>query len=434
MRKISLLLISGVLALSLTACGSSKSSESANSMKYSDSAVSESAGARSADSYGLADNYSYDAAEPEVYEDTAVEETAEGVTSDSTVSDKENKDNKLNMEKLIYRCSISLETKDFEGDIKAFQQLVDKYDGFVENENTSTRTSTYTYDNSYNSSGKGLGQYTATVRVPSSKYKDFVNEAGSIGTLNNKSQNVTNVSQEYSDLSIELDVLEAQRGDYMEMLKEAKSLEDMDNVILISDKIASVNTEINQIKSRLNSIDNDVAYSYIDISITEVKEIVEHSEDTFGDRFMKEVKQGWYDFFYGLQNFLIWIVANIWGLLLFALIVFIIIFIIRKIVKRSQRKYDEKQAKLLEQSMQAVKANPNGQGMNKAPTAPAPNASAPQNAAQNPAASAQQNAAPNTAASTPQNAATNTTQNPSTETDTANNKTSKRFHKNKKNN
>ena len=238
------------------------------------------------------------------------------------------------MEKLIYRCNISLETLRFNDTVNEFQKLITKYDGFIESENTYI-------DGSVSYGSSGLGVYTATVRVPSSKYKDFVNETGGIGTLTNKSQNVTNVSQEYSDLSVEMEVLEAQKQDYMEMLKEAKKLEDMDNVILISDKIASVSTRINQIKTRLNTIDNDVAYSYVDINIREVKEIVEHTEETFGTRFTKEVKQGWYDFGYGFQNFIIWIVANIWGLLIFFGIIFLIIFIIRKIIKKAKKRKEE---------------------------------------------------------------------------------------------
>jgi hypothetical protein len=246
MRKIKSIFLISVMALSLTACGSS-SSESANSMTYTDtvsSSSSKSAGV------GLSDNYNYEAAADESYDDVAYEEAVDEPSAVSDMSQKEAKNNKLDTEKLIYRCNISLETKNFKEDIAAFQELVDKYEGFVESENTSTKNSTYTYDGS---NSTGLGQYVATVRVPSDKYKAFVNDAGALGTLRNKSQNVTNVSQEYSDLSIELDVLEAQRDDYMEMLKEAKKLEDMDNVILISDKIATVNTDINQIKSTFNA-------------------------------------------------------------------------------------------------------------------------------------------------------------------------------------
>ncbi|SNU05294.1 protein of unknown function [Lachnospiraceae bacterium] len=341
MKKLFKGIIAVSICLGLTACGSKSSDSSAMYDSPVKKSASNTAGA--VDSF---DSYDYAATEAAAYDDVAYEEAAEELaiddnsdTSSGDSSNNENTTNKLDVEKLIYRCNISLETLRFNDTVNEFQKLITKYDGFIESENTYI-------DGSVSYGSSGLGVYTATVRVPSSKYKDFVNETGGIGTLTNKSQNVTNVSQEYSDLSVEMEVLEAQKQDYMEMLKEAKKLEDMDNVILISDKIASVSTRINQIKTRLNTIDNDVAYSYVDINIREVKEIVEHTEETFGTRFTKEVKQGWYDFGYGFQNFIIWIVANIWGLLIFFGIIFLIIFIIRKIIKKAKKRKEEKLARM----------------------------------------------------------------------------------------
>ena len=336
MKKLFKGIVAASICLALTACGSSSSDTALSATPVQKSA---------SNSAGYVDSYDYAAAtEAAVYEDAeyeavAADEAAVDDSSDVNSADKENKTNKIDTEKLIYRCNISLETLRFDDTVGEFQKIITKYNGFIENENT--------YINSTGAYGSdGLGVYTATVRVPADKYKDFVNETGGIGTLINRSQNVTNVSQEYSDLSVELEVLEAQKDDYLEMLKEAKKLEDMDNVIRISDKIASVSTQINQIKTRLNSIDNDVAYSYVDVNIKEVKEIIEHSEDSFGTRFMKEVKQGWYDFFFGLQNFIIWIVANIWGLLIFFGIIALIIFIIKKMIKKSRKKKEERMARM----------------------------------------------------------------------------------------
>ena len=336
MKKFFKAFIAASICFALTACGSSASTDS-GARSSVQKAASNSVGYMDKNDLAGADTAYADVEYEAAADEPVYEESAESVEGD--VSDKENKTNKLDTEKLIYRCNISLETLRFDDTVSEFQKIITKYNGFIESENTYINSTGY-----YESSG--LGVYVATVRVPSDKYKDFVSETGGIGTLINRSQNVTNVSQEYSDLSVELEVLEAQKADYLEMLKEAKKLEDMDNVILISDKISSVSTQINQIKTRLNSIDNDVAYSYVDVNIKEVKEIVEHSEDSFGTRFMKEVKQGWYDFFFGLQNFIIWIVANIWGLLIFFGIIALIIFIIKKIIKKSRKKKEERMARM----------------------------------------------------------------------------------------
>ena len=398
LSKKTLLVLACTGLMALSGCGSSSSHDAAmydsagsRSLNATKSA-SKSYGGGYTNSIASAGAEADDAYYEESYEsyDEAAAESAESAEDSSDVINKENSTNKIDTEKLIYRCNISLETQDFAGSISTFQQLIKQYDGFVENENTTVRNNGYGYDN-------GLGYYTATVRVPSDKYNDFVNSTGDIGNLTNKSQNVTNVSQEYSDLSVELEVLEAQKEDYMEMLKEAKKIEDMDNVILISDKLAQVSTSINQIKTRMNSIDNDVAYSYVDVQISEVREMTEYSEDTFATRFKKEVKQGWYDFGYGCQQFVIWFVANLWGILLFLGIVALIIFIIKKIIKGAIKKSEAKKQARLEQAMMYGNPPAHGQGPSiynrpnpnpATPAAPVANQApaAPENKAEKPSA------------------------------------------------
>ncbi|MBR6404315.1 MAG: DUF4349 domain-containing protein [Eubacterium sp.] len=327
-KMILTLACSGLLVLG--GCGGSSGATRYDSVRESNSS-------KSASYSGGAEVAMDEAYEAEAYESTA----ADNASGSSEAATKENTTNKIDTQKLIYRCNIDMETLDFGGAIASFQSLIKQYGGFIESENTTLRDYSYGYDS-------GLGYYTATVRVPSDQYDAFVTSTGGIGTIKSKSQNVTNVSQEYSDLSVELEVLEAQKEDYLLMLKEAKSIQDMDNVIIISDKIAEVSTSINQIKTRMNSIDNDVAYSYVDIVIEEVKEVTEHTEDTFATRFRREVKQGWYDFGYGCQQFIIWLVANIWGLLLFFGIIFLIVFIIKKLIKRSNMKAEARRQAQLE--------------------------------------------------------------------------------------
>nr|MCR5835063.1 DUF4349 domain-containing protein [Lachnospiraceae bacterium] len=315
-----------LIAASVTGCGKGYSSKSADSVgSYKQATVENSRSGYANNSFDDGANYSDE--EYAASSDQSSKDSADSSSENGESTDQKKSTNKLDAEKLIYKCNFDIETLKFKDTINEFRKLIDKYDAFIESEETYN-------DDSYNYNSYGLGYYTATIRVPSSKYNGFINETDGIGTLKSKSQNVTNVSQEYSDLTIELEVLEAQKDDYLEMLKEAKSLKDMENVITISDKITSVSTKINQIKTRLNEIDNDVAYSFVTVNICEVKEIVEYTEDSFGTRFKREVKQGWYDFAYGLQNFIINIVANIWSILLFFGVVILGFFIIKKFFKK----------------------------------------------------------------------------------------------------
>ena len=324
MKKIICGFLAILVCLSLVACGSSsKESEYSAEAPAADSGYVD-----------IYDDYETAAEEPAAEEPVAEEGSGDSDTESTDVSGDQ-KNNRLNAKKLIYKCEIKLETLEFEKTISELEKLITKYDAFLETENTfAGSTDSYGY--------KSMGEYTATIRVPSEKYKAFIGETDGIGNLINRTQNVTNVSQEYSDLTVELEVLEAQKNDYLEMLKEAKKLEDMKNIITISDKIASVSTKINKIKTRLNTIDNDVDYSYVNITIDEVSEVVEYTDDSFGTRFSKDVKQGWYDFGYALQSIIIWFVSHIWGIITFIGIHLLILFIILKSIKRGKKKREKK--------------------------------------------------------------------------------------------
>ena len=443
LKKIRNIAIISALVMSvLTGCGSSSNKSSTrndykNGLTYEQETNADRAGGYY-DGYG--ESYATEADYGDVdYFDETYEESEYAAMTDNVSTDvngggnagteKKQTDNKLNLDKLIYRCNISVQTLAFESDVAEFKAAIKEYGAFIENENTYMSGGDYYYDRNTK-----LRTYTATIRVPSDKYEDFINKSGGIGELVNMSQNVENLSQEYSDLSVQLEVLAAERSSYVEMLKEAKSLSDMDNIILITDKITSIDIQVNQIKTRLNNIDNDVAYSYVDMSIREVKEYEKEPDESFGSRFVREVKTGWRNFLYGCQNFLIWFVAHLPGILLFLGIVFgiwkLILHIIKKIKAKRAAKRAEKE-KLMAARNASMRPMPiPAQGAPAAPTAQVATQGATQVATQvapaptAPAAPATQAApAPATAVSNTND--TKTTDTKATDTKTTDTKTDK---------
>ncbi|MCR4604397.1 MAG: DUF4349 domain-containing protein [Eubacterium sp.] len=211
-------------------------------------------------------------AEPAVDESGEVTEEKQAAGSGTNqTQNKENTTNKINNEKLIYKCTLSVDTLDYQNSVKTFRELVKKYNGFLEQENESNDAnyeSYYYYDEV--KKGKKHYNYSATVRIPSKDYNNFLDETGGIGEVRNKNANVTNISQQYYNLQAELEVLEAKYDRYLEMLKKAKTTND---IITIEGTITALETQINQIKTQLNNYDNDVAYSFVTISIKEVEKI-----------------------------------------------------------------------------------------------------------------------------------------------------------------
>ena len=239
---------------------------------------------------------------------------------------------KIDTEKLVYQCNLSFETTEYDASVQKLQNLIRQYGGFLEYENVSE------YDD-YAGDRKTKGKryiYNATVRIPSGSYESFVNGTEDLGDLKSKNHNVQNFSSEYTDLSAQLEVLEAKHASYIEMMKEAKSLNDMESLLMVDDRITDVEIEINRIKSRMNNINNDVAYSYVYVNIAEVKEYEEVVEDpeTFGERVSQGLKDGWKRFKEGVQDFVVDCSENLPRIIIaIVIIVLCYIFIIRKLLR-----------------------------------------------------------------------------------------------------
>ena len=354
-KKVSILIVSALLGMTLLAGCGDKAASTNKRDEYSEMYYESTTAADYKN--GLTYDGDYDAAYEAAYGsddvdyEPAYDEAADyeenydepGDKGGSTGTDKEQSTNKIDTEKLVYRCNLQIQTLEYDKTVSDFKTFLKDCNGFLEAENS------YINNKSYYNEEK-LHTYTATVRIPSDKYEEFVSKSDGLGEIISKTQNVTNMSQEYSDLSVQLDVLAAERASYVEMLKQAKDLDDMDNILIITDKITDIDIQVAQIKTRLNGIDNDVAYSYVDVSIKEVKEYVTdpEPEDTFATRFTREVKGAWKKFFYGLQNFAIWFVSSLPTLIILFLIGFgawkLIIKRIIKKAKANKKAREEKRA------------------------------------------------------------------------------------------
>ncbi|MBR4513535.1 MAG: DUF4349 domain-containing protein [Lachnospiraceae bacterium] len=321
-KKIQIGTLATAMLLSLAACGDKSSDSShSNEMREIESYVTTEAPAETEAYY----NGAYESEEyymgDYAYEDEGVSLKSAGAASGSgenpNIADVSQL-SKIDTEKLVYRCSLSFETLNYNESVIKLRNLINSYNGFMENEDVNT----------YIRDGKTYYNYSATIRVPSASYESFVNGTADVGDLKNKSQNVENLSQEYGDISAELEVLETKRESYLEMMKEAKKLEDMENLLMIDDRITDVEIQINRIKTRLNRIDNDVAYSYVNVNISEVEKYEEPVAETFGERLSRGLKNGWENFTEGVQNFMVDVTENLPKIIITITVILLVWFLV----------------------------------------------------------------------------------------------------------
>ena len=344
--KKKILVLAGLLVL-CTGCGNKNSDTYVNDQAYVNEVyeaedteayyLEEPAAQGLSDSYGASDKDSSVSAEESVM---MAEDVVENGVEDGNLQNAEathtstDADEIIDREMLVYRGELCVDTLDFDTSVSDFKTLINDKGGFVESESYSDSTSTsgyYVVDET-----RKHNQYVATVRVPSAEYETIMNAATSLGDVRSRQSNVSNVTQQYSTYTSQLKIYEAEYDRYLELLEKAT---DDEYALQIENELFDIQIQIAQLKSGISNIKNDVAYSYIDITIKEVKEYEEEPapSNTFADRFLNTCKQSWKGFLQFLENLLFFVIRNIYGIV----VIVAVILVIRKLIKKKKAKKNE---------------------------------------------------------------------------------------------
>jgi len=260
----------------LTGCGGA--SGGSKSMMTADTAASAESTASSMDYNGFAsDNYAM--AEEEIamedgYDVTKNQEQNEAQSPDSMT---------LLEEKLVYHCNLEIETLDYAATMTSVKETISKYGGIIQSESESDSGYDWYYENYRKTSGT-MHNYLE-VRIPSKDYNNFLSELDGVGKVISKSTSVDNISQQYYDTTAQIEALQIQEKNLLAMLEKCETIEDM---ITVEQRLSEVQYELNNLQTTRRYMDMDVAYSYVNIGITEVMEYRQDSEpvrrNTFVDR------------------------------------------------------------------------------------------------------------------------------------------------------
>lgn len=242
----------------------------------------------------------------------------------------------INTDMLVYRGQMTLSTKDFDGTMSQLDSKIEEYQGFIENSDFHTSSSRY-YDDDTT-----LRHYSATVRVPSGKYDDFTTGVSGIAKVTSRNSNVENLNTEYSDIVTAIDIYKAKEQRYINLLQ---TVTDDKYALQIENTLTDITVKIAQYESRKKLIETDVAYSYVDITVDEVKEYERQTsyDDTFLVRLKNTIVNTWYDF----MAFLEWLLFLIIRISPYALIVLIVYVVLRAtgVLKRMKERRAKKRSR-----------------------------------------------------------------------------------------
>lgn len=290
------------------------------------------------------DSVKYDNVYTESYDTKAEEapavENSEEYVDESQESEKENNTSTkvIRKEMLVYSCNMTVDVLDFDTAIDNLRESLDTYGAFPEHENYTDGKSSdkWVYDDV-----KSWKTYNATLRVPSEDYDEFCDYIANLGDLRKKDAIVDNLTSEYYDLSTTLEIYEAKEARYLELL----STVDEQTAIALEKELTDIQIEISRLVTRMNKIQTDVAYSYVYITINEVREYVEEptieKTDTFGQRFKNTVSQSVSGFLSVMETLLFILIYLLPHLVIIGIFIFGITALSKAIKKKRIAKYPQ---------------------------------------------------------------------------------------------
>ena len=348
MKKALLISLAAASAILLTSCGGEKNETAAETYIMNNDA-SYSRNAEADYGYGEEDN------------DTSGEESYNDYGQCELKA--------IDRQMLVYSCEMSIDVLEFDEAVDKIHELIDNYGGFIESENYSDGGNSSKWQYSDNEKWKNL---YATIRIPSAKYDDFCKDAESVGDMRRKNSSVQNLTTEYSDLKTTLSIYEAKEQRYLDILADTKNEQD---AIAIESELTDIQIEIAKIKTRMNNIENDVAYSYINLTLNEVREYSEEpvfeKTDTFGQRLKGTLTKTWSGFLDFLEGLLFLIIGVLPYLIFIGIIVFVFVKLILFFVKLSEKHNAKKNRQNIQPAVQPAQPAPPANKIENTPDVPA---------------------------------------------------------------
>ena len=315
----------------------------------SSSARSESYYAKSEPAYDMA----YEMEAPAAMADEAyggAEYKAAGKVSTTTAANGESANLTGNAagRKIIKNGDLSIQTREFDEFLTNLNRSILAVGGYVEASSIN--------GNSYNKNRMRSADVTA--RVPAEQLDAFCDQVSELGNVTYKNLYTRDVTLTYVDLESHVKALRTEQETLMELLKKAQEVED---IILIQNRLSDVLYEIESYESTLRTFDDQIAYSSVHLSIQEVQRETTVEKETAGQEIARRFKENWEDVKDGFARFGIDFVSDLPIIIVWVVFLGIVVLVIVRIVKggpkrkarrekrkamKLQKKYQKEQAKL----------------------------------------------------------------------------------------
>ncbi len=199
---------------------------------------------------------------------------------------------------LIYHADVRLKTSDMPRAAIRLDSLVRRSGGYL-SAATETRAD-------------GEWRQENTIRVPPAQFRPLLSGLAGLGTVEEKKLSTDDVTAEHADVAARLQAKRAVERQYVALLRKAQKIKD---ILDIEEKLGEAREEIEATESRLKSLNDEVAYSTITLTLYQPlpQAVPDAPVVSLGSRTVAAIYEGW-EFFLSLGLGLL----SLWPLVLLA--------------------------------------------------------------------------------------------------------------------
>lgn len=161
-------------------------------------------------------------------------------------------------------------------------------------------------------SERGDGTYSGqiSIRAPAKEFEASMEAVKGFATLvKNETSSGQDVTEQYTDLQAQLRNAKAQEETYLQVLKQAKSVED---ILAVQERLGSARSVVESLEGRLKFLENVTAYSTIAVSLEEEPVVRVPTKEFRPVAVIKEAVRALVAVAQNLITGLIWVVI-VWG-------------------------------------------------------------------------------------------------------------------------
>ena len=222
--------------------------------------------------------------------------------------------------KLIRRCSVELQTAEFDAAINALYDLVNAQGGYFEN--SSVYGGGY-----YNANARRSGEYV--IRIPAENYNNFRSSVGELGYVSFSNESTEDIGERYYDTEARLKTLRTKQERLFMLLEKAETMED---IIELESALGDVEYEIERYSSTLNRYDGLVNFATFTVRVNEVVRVEEKTgqADSLGERMSAGFRSGLEDVKDSAEDLMVWASYNVVGITVLLVAGIIVVSVFRR--------------------------------------------------------------------------------------------------------